>query len=261
MSSLLDLGRRGEPLAGLDVIDMHGHLGRYDFAVPDLSPAGLVAVMDRIGVRTVLCSHLSCTRGDVHRGNQEVLEAMRAHPGRIKGYVTLWPGDREEATGETRRRLDEGFVGLKLHNINAFAYTDPAYAAAMAMANERRMPVLLHTWAAEEEFAQFRKLAAEYPEVSLLLAHAGVDNPREYARLARDFENVYLDPCFSMAPRGLIAQLAEDAGVEKLIWGSDAIFLCMPQQLGRVLGADIPDADKRKILSQNARKLLDRIRT
>lgn len=260
MSSLLERARRGEPLADVGIIDAHGHLGRYRFAIPEPTPAALVATMDRIGVRTIICSHMSCMQGDVRRGNGEVLAAMRAHPGRIEGYVTLWPGDAEQVKAETERCLAEGFTGVKLHTSSGFAYTDPAYAPALAIAAERRLPVLFHTWADEQAFAQLRTLAAEYPGAPLLLAHAGGGKPDEYVRIAREFENVYLDPCMSLAPRGLIERLVTEAGAEKVVWGSDAIFLNMAQQIGRVLGAKISEQDKRKVLSENARKLLNGIR-
>lgn len=260
MSSLLERARRGEPLADLEIIDMHGHLGRYQFAVADASPAGLVATMDRIGVRTIVCSHLNCLQGNIDRGNQEVLEAMRAYPGRIEGYVTLWPSGAEQVEAEVRRRLADGFVGIKLHNINQFAYTDEAYAPAMRIANERQLPVLLHTWGRDEEFEQFGQLAESYPEASFLLAHAGAEKPERYVQAAREFENVYLDPSFSLAPRGMIERLVAEAGAANVVWGSDATFLSMAQQIGRVVGAKISEEDKRKLLSGNARRLLDGIR-
>lgn len=260
MTALLNRGRRGEALTDLDVIDLHGHLGRYQFAIPDHSPAGLVAVMDRVGVRTIVCAAMGCIPGRARPGNDEVLAAMRAHPGRIEGYVTVPPAGTEQVAGEVSRRLEEGFVGIKLHNANEFAYTDEAYAPALAAADERRMPVLLHTWGNDEEFEQVRKLAADYPHAALLLAHAGAEKPGEYVRLARDFENVYLDTSLSAAPRGLVARLAGEAGADKVVYGSDAIFLDMTQQIGKVLGANISDDDKRKVLSENAKRLLERIR-
>jgi hypothetical protein len=41
-----------------------------------------------------------------------------------------------------------------------------------------------------------------------------------------------------------------------VIWGSDAIFMGAPQQLGRVLFAQISDDDKTKILGLNAKRAL-----
>ena len=39
MSTLLDRARRGETIADLDIVDIHGHLGRYQYAVADDSPS------------------------------------------------------------------------------------------------------------------------------------------------------------------------------------------------------------------------------
>jgi len=239
---------------------MHGHLGPWSFAIPDLSPAGLLATMDRIGVARILVSHTSCISGDVSYGNDVVAAAIAEHPGRIEGYVALFPADAEFVAAETARCLDAGFIGLKLHNCNGFPYTDPAYAPALAVANERRLPVLLHTWGRAEEFRAVRALTEKYADIAWLLAHSGCVNADEYGRIGRECPNVYLDLAYSAAPRGLVKTLVDSAGAEKVIWGSDALFLCMPQQIGRVLGAEIGEEDKLKVLSGNARGILDRVR-
>jgi len=261
MSALLQAVRRGEPLGIPDVIDVHGHLGSgWSFTVPALGPDGLVATMDRLGVRTVLCSHVSCMHGDVHMGNRLLAQAMRAHPGRIAGYVVLWPGSREEVAGEVRRRLDEGFTGVKLHDANGFDYTDDAYAPALAVAHERRLPVLLHTWGQARQFGQVRRLAWRYPDAAIILAHAGSRDLPGYVRLAREFANVHLDTCYSLAPRGMVARLVAQAGPDKVLFGSDCTLLSMTQHIGKVAGAEMPEADKVKVLSGNALRLLARIR-
>jgi len=259
MKALLERARRGEPLTDLGVIDMHGHLGRWGFVIPDTSPAALVATMDRAGVGSIVVSAMSCMSGDA-AGNGMVLAAMREHPGRIEGYVTVWPGSAEQVRADVTAAFEAGFVGLKLHDFNGFGYTDAAYEPALALADERRAPVLLHTWGTDEQFLAARALSARHPDISLLLAHSGCKNVDEYAKIARDRPNVFLDTSFSAAPRGLIAELVGAAGADNVVWGSDAIFLCMPQQLGRVLGADIPDGDKLKLIAANARRILDRVR-
>jgi predicted TIM-barrel fold metal-dependent hydrolase len=49
-------------------------------------------------------------------------------------------------------------------------------------------------------------------------------------------------------------------GADKIVWGSDAYCYGLPQQIGKVLGAKISDADKEKILAGNARRILARRR-
>ncbi|NLF32385.1 MAG: amidohydrolase [Planctomycetes bacterium] len=259
MTTLLQRGRRGERLDDLDIVDMHGHLGRSPFGVPDLSPASLVAGMDRLGVATCVCSHTHCMYAGPSDANAEVLDAIRAFPGRIAGYLVLWPSGADDVRRQAERYLDAGFAGVKLHDTTGFRYTDPAYAPALAMADERRMPVLLHTWARAEQFEEVRRLATAYPRANFILAHSGVAGSIDaYGRLAREHANVHLDLCMSLTPCGHVERLVEAAGVDKVLWGSDALFLNMAHQLGKVLAARIGDDDKRRLLSANARRILGR---
>jgi uncharacterized protein len=259
MTTLLERARRGEPLADLDITDLHCHVGRVDFTIPAPSADDLVAAMDRVGVARAVCSHVRCLFDQPERGNDAVRDAMAAHPGRILGYVILLPRSADWVRAEAERCVAAGFAGIKLHNSNGFPYTEPAYEPALALANERRMPVLLHTWGEPECFAQVRTLATKFPQAVFLLGHAGAANEPEYVKIANEFENVYLDLCFSQGPRGLAARLVAGAGADKVVWGSDATFLCLTQQIGKVLGAHLPDDIKLKLLSGNARHILGRI--
>ena len=254
--SLLDRGRRGQNLADLDIVDMHGHVGAYSFAIPDRTSESMVAVMDRIGVRQIIVSHMRCMNGEPQIGNRQVHQAMLAHPGRIGGYVSIWPASPQAAADEARQWLDQGFTGIKLHNETGFAYNDPAYALALGIAHERRLPVLLHTWGEAAMFAQVREIAARYRGAFFLLAHSGSSAEADYIRIAAEVPNVYLELCASRTPPGLVERLAAGASVCKLLWGSDCYFINMAHQIGKVLGARLGDADKRRILSENAKAIL-----
>ncbi|MHB9130602.1 MAG: amidohydrolase family protein [Armatimonadota bacterium] len=259
MTTLLEYGRQGLPLP-FPVIDMHGHLGAYAYTIPDLSAGGMVEVMDRLGVEHILISHMRCMSPHSHHGNAQVLEAMQAYPGRILGYVSFWPQSAEHIRVEAESWLAAGFTGLKLHNSNGFSYTDPAYLPAYAIANERRLPVLFHTWGDAGEFAQIREIAGQYPDLNILLGHSGSANETFYIEAAREYPNMFCETCFSRAPRGMVARLVDAVGVDKVVWGSDGYFYNQAQQIGRVLGAQISDEDKCKILRDNALGILSVIR-
>jgi len=259
MSTLLEQALQGRPL-DLDAIDMHGHIGRYQFAIPDLSPGSIVRVMDRMGVRRIFCSAMRVMTRYTEEGNALVLDAMKAHPERILGYVAVYPFDADTVRTSVLKWLGAGFSGIKLHNNNGFPYSDPAYTPAYEIANERHLPVLFHTWGEPELLDVMRKLSHKYPEASLLLAHAGTCNEEGYISIARDCPNVYLDPTLSISPRGLVQRLVEGAGSERILWGSDACFLSMAQQLGKVVAARIPEEDKKMILRDNAERILARVK-
>ncbi len=258
METLLSRGRAGASLADVGVIDLHGHLGRYSFAIPDLSAGSIVRVLDRVGVECVACSHMQCMGYRAHWANDEVLAAMRAHPGRILGYINLWPASVDAVRVEVEKRVAQGFMGVKLHNGNGFTYSDPAYAPAYAIAHDCHLPILFHTWGDDPTLRDVREIAARYPGAPCLLAHAGAAAEDKYLALAHDLPNIYLDTALSCPPCGLIERLVAGAGAERVVFGSDIYFLSLPHQIGKILGARISDEEKRLILGGNARMLLHR---
>jgi predicted TIM-barrel fold metal-dependent hydrolase len=262
MNPILERARDGECLADLDIVDLHGHVGRYLFPIEDLSAAGLLRVMDRLGVKKLFLSHIQCEAMLAREGNDDVLAIIRAHPDRFMGYAILFPTSEAEVTAEMKRCLAAGFIGLKLENINGQSYLNPAYDGAYALANERRLPILLHTWGgANNEFAEIRELTLRYPDSPFLLAHAGAGGSADlYIALAHERENTYLDLALSGSPPDLVERLVAGVGADRVTYGSDCYFLSMPYAIGKVFGARIPDQDKLKILSGNARQILNGIR-
>lgn len=257
MSTLLEKLRAGEA-PDFPVLDLHGHVGRYAFPIPDLGAEGMIEVMDRIRVEAIVCSHMQCMGRDMDWGNRQVLAYMRACPGRILGYVSLFPSSPEAVRAQVEHCLGAGFTGLKLHDHNGFAYDEPAYLPAYELANERRLPVLFHTWGQERQFASVRRLAERFPEMSVILAHGGSQNPESYVNMAQAGPRVYIDTCISASRLGLVEYLVAEAGVERIVFGSDCYFIGLPHQLGKILGARLDDATKRRILRDNAAAILAR---
>jgi predicted TIM-barrel fold metal-dependent hydrolase len=262
MSTLLELGRQGKPITGFEVLDMHAHIGRFAFSIPNTGCDSLIEVMDRTGVsRTAITYMPVFTIEDTERGNRLVHDAITKHPDRLMGYVYVTPDDPKNVKASTEHWLKAGFTGLKMHNMNGFPYTHASYAPALALANDLRRPVLLHTYGQDEEFDQCVTLADQYPDLSILMAHSGAENRKRYAQLAGAYDNLYLELAMSLSPQGLVAWFVEQAGAEKVVWGSDICFLNQAQQIGKVLGAAIDDEDKKKILSVNALRILGRMKT
>lgn len=253
--NLLERARAGLPLQA-EVIDMHGHLGSYSFTIPDRSNKSVVASMDRLGISKILCSHLLCMSRDAEYGNAKILEAMQEFPNRILGYVSVSPYEPEVVAKNVGHWISEGFSGLKLHNANGFSYADPAYLPAYEIANAQRLPVLYHTWGNNKEFNEIMQVTEKYPDLPILLAHTGSANESAYIEMARKFPNIYLELALSSAPLGLVDRLVQAVGAEKVVWGSDVNFINQAQQLGKVIGAMISEADKAKILGGNAAKIL-----
>ena len=259
--NLLRKARQGKALAELDITDMHAHVGRFAFNIPAVNGESILGAMDRTGVsRTLVAAMPRMSLDDARRGNDEVLAAIQVCPDRLLGYCYLWPAAAQCVQAEMTRCIAAGCIGAKLHNMNGVSYAHPAYRPALAIASERRMPVLCHSWGQREEFDEFRRIIERHPGCTLLLAHAGACNLDGYIRFAREHDHVYLELAGTAAPRGAIEALVQGAGAERIVWGSDVCFINQAQQLGRVIGAPLTHEQTSLVLSQNAHRILSRIR-
>ena len=191
--------------------------------------------------------------------NEAMLEAMRKFPGRLLGYVYVWPGNTKAVKTEVQKRLKQGFAGIKMLVLMGFDYTHPGYQPAFEIADERHLPVLLHTYGGQRGLAdQVPGLASRYSGANFVLAHAGAQKVEEHIQIANEHENTYLELCTSNATYRAVETLVANVPVERIVWGADDLPLNMSHQLGKVLGAEIPEETKVKILSTNAQKLLAR---
>jgi predicted TIM-barrel fold metal-dependent hydrolase len=237
------------------IVDMHGHYGAWaKFPIWGGKADDLVEEMDRVGVRKLFVSHHACLSTEVVWGNNEVLEAIRRRPGRIFGYAICYPVDETLGIREVERCIEAGMHGIKLHNCNGFAYTDERLAPVWDYADSRKLPVLLHTWG---DIDKMEAVFENYQQAPILLGHAGAANPKMYVKYTLKFPNLYLELCGSQSRYGLVEYFVREVGAGRVVFGSDVPWMPIQHQLGRVLFADIPEADKRAILVENPKRILE----
>ncbi len=251
-------GRSGKRIKGEVLIDAHAHFGHGpDFPIIRPTAKSLVASMDRLGIQLTCVSSIQAIFGDAEHGNKVVADGIKEFPDRIFGYLVVDVGYPDKVTAQLAGGIAAGFRGVKVWSYGArpgLPYNHPNYGPVFAYANEHAMPVLAHVFGPEldELEAHIRR----YPRIRWLLAHVGSAELEKYMKFAREFPTVYLELCLSSCPRGLVEHLVASGLEDKVIWGSDAVFLDQASQMGRVLFAQIPAAAKRKILGLNAQKAL-----
>ena len=248
--------RRGLPVEGF-VADMHMHVGEMKtFRVPRYADLDLlVRELDRHGVDVGGISAMPGALGGLQPGGNEMtLEALHRFPDRFFGWIAVNPHYPDEMVAEMGRCYEAGCRGLKIHVSVGLPYEHENYRRALDFAAERQMPVLAHTWGAEIE--KLRPYFGDYPTIRWTLGHAGCVEAEKYVEVARQFDNVYLDICYSRAPRRLVEFFVERGVVEKVMFSSDCYFMGMAQQMGRVLFAQIAPEQKAMILGENARRFL-----
>ena len=245
----------GKPVGVDGVVDMHTHLGSWlHFPIAGGCADDLVKEMDRTGIEWSFVSHLACLTGEPRWGNDQVIDAITRFPDRLLGYAVCWPVTKELGIDEIRRCLDAGMRGIKMHSSSGVPYVHEGYRPIWELADDRRLPVLLHTWG---DLADYQAIFDRYRNVTVLLGHAGCTNEQIYVDFARRYSNVYLELCHSAARYGIIEYLVREVGARRILYGSDAAVHSFGHQLGRVVFAEIGEEDKRQILATNARSILD----
>ena len=261
MSTLLAQMLAGKPL-DCRVLDAHGHLGlNPNFHIPDHSPAAMVARMDRLGIDVLCISSHTAIYSDFRVGNNETAEAVEALPTRLVGAVVLNPHYPDEIVPELDRCLAHGgFRLIKLHSsLQKFSLDAEACEPVWREAERRGLPVLVHSWAGASDcgYAACEAVAAKHPDVRLILGHSlAPDGYPDACRLADAHPNVYLDLATSQVNFGQVDDMVGRIGPDRILYGSDMPFIDPAPQVAKVVFARISDADKRKILGENAARLL-----
>ncbi len=242
---------------GYPIIDAHGHMGTLDIYGPRLSATGpeLESACESYGIKTICASHIAALLHDPERGNREVIQAERTHPGRIIASVTFpapWHPGALQMLEDYRRQGVRIFGEIKFDKLN-----EPAALALLRKATELGMIVLAHA-DAEDVVA----VARQIPAMRILIAHVNTGvSVSPYAwragiELARRQPNIYFETSTSVIERGMIEETVRTLGAERVIFGSDFPLLDIPVMLAKIEDADIGETDRKLILGGNMARLL-----
>lgn len=253
----------------MEIWDLHCHLSGVPGHTPEERLGRLLAYADRLGIQRV-CVFMGLewdydpTPERMRRENDEVLRAVQAFPDRAFGFVYLNPNHLEASLQELDRCVRDGpMVGVKLWVARrcSAAELDPIVRRAA----ELNAVIFQHTWLkitgnlpGESTPMDLAELAARHPDVSLICGHTGGDW-EVGIRAVRPYRNVFVDLGGGDPVAGWTEMAVRELGAERVLFGSDAGGRSFASQLGKVLGAAIPDLARRLILAGNLRRLLQPI--
>jgi len=194
--------------------------------------------------------------------NDDTLQAVRQHPELYVGFCHVNPENpRDTVVAEIERCVrDRGLRGVKLEaTVNA---RDARLDPIMQTARRLGVPVLHHAWYksvrdSEDESTplDIADLAARFPEVEIIMAHLGGARVRGVLDI-RPHANITIDTSGSQPMGELVEYAVAALGADRIVYGSDVPGRDFAAQLGRIWGARLRDADRRKILYGNAERLL-----
>lgn len=247
------------------IIDAHCHLtgpGGDPLPLAD----ELLHFADKFGIdRCVICLgdrlKPKPSADDLRADNDYILRAIQHRPDRLLGFAYCSPNHPEASLDEIERHIARGPMrGIKLW---ICAHADhPGNDPIVDRCAQLGVPVLQHTWLkatgnGEGESTPYHlvELARRHPRAQFLMAHSGGDWERGL-RIIRHVPSIVADICGGNPEAGQTELAVRLLGAERVVYGSDANGRSFASQLAKVLGADIPDADRGLILGGNIARMM-----
>jgi uncharacterized protein len=241
----------------VDLFDAHTHIGAADPDGARQSPEQLLAVLARAGARGVV---FPLQEPDGYApANDRVLEAAADSQGRLTAFCRVDP--RADAVSEARRCLDAGAKGIKLHpRAERFTLSEPAVRDIIALAHDRRVPVLIHAGRGIPALGQDTvRLSGEFTGARLILAHAAISDLAWLWRVLPEHPNLFIDTAW-WDPADLIAlfTLAPSASI---LWASDSPYglplMSAVTHLRLAVQAGVPPTALRSIAGAQLERILE----
>lgn len=258
----------GDDLRQLGIWDVHGHVNTPG-ATPAKRMEALVKIADRMGVER-LCIfmsqpwHYEPTPQQFRQSNDDVLAILKEWSSRAFGFVYLNPQHVKESLDELERCVAHGpMIGVKLWV--GLHCNRPELDPIVQRAAELDALILQHTWiknrtkgnlAGESTPMDLAELSARHPGVPFVCGHTGGGDWALGIRAIRARPEIHADLSGGDPVYGEVEMAVRELGANRVLFGSDITGRSYASQIGRVLGADISAADKKLILRENLRRLL-----
>jgi len=249
------------------IIDTHLHIGPlYNLFIPSNTIEETIRLIKEFGVKKAICSTHS-SLSTVWYGIDELFTILQKYEGFLYGYFVFNPNFEDFSLKKVEEYIDNKFImGIKIHPSWHKCYPyDKKYERFWGLANERKIPVLTHSWNPnvpnkEQKYSSpffFEDIVKRYPGIQLILAHAGGRGKMLYdvISLLEKNRNVYVDFSGDIFVPGLIEEYVKRVGSERLLFGTDMPWVDIRFQLSNIINLDISENDKRNILGLNALKL------
>lgn len=243
---------------------MHGHTYiRHPSSTDAVAAAAREFGLARVNLLgDVLAFGYNPNVDEIRKINDGTAESVRRHPELFTGFCYLNPENPAKSCRDEIERcvLELGFRGVKFEaSINC---RDRRLDPVMEKVRELGIPILHHSWYKsggqeknESSPADIAHLAARHPGVTIVMAHLGGARVRGVQDI-KPFGNICVDTSGSQPMASLVEYAVAELGADRVVYGSDVAGRDYSAQIGRVLGSDLPDSQKRKILYGNARRIL-----
>lgn len=209
--------------------------------------------------------------------NDYVADVVKTYPGAFIGFASVDPWKGKIAVAELERAVKTlGLKGLKLHPIaQGFYLNDRRFYPLWETCAALKVPLLVHTGTTGvgagvpggdglklkygRPIPYIDDVAADFPNLTLIGAHPSWPWQEEMLALAVHKTNVYID-LSGWSPKYFPPSLIRYANTllqDRVLFGSDYPFLTPERWIADFEKAGFKPEVRRKILLDNAKRLLD----
>jgi len=242
------------------IIDIHSHIGDpwYAYWRKNVQVEDHLASMDKWGIDK-RCVSWWQPHNAPDEGNRIIANIIKKYPNRLLGFAVINPRWYRESVDEVIRAKEEfGMVGLKFHPAACHYRPDlPLMDRVMEKAIAIGFPMLFHCGADEYSNPHnLENLASRFPEAKIIMAHMGEEAWFEAIAIAGKYDNIVLDTTGSQNWYRILNYALDMVGEERIVFGMDFPAYNPGPEISKVRDADITENQKRKIMGENAARIL-----
>lgn len=261
----------------MEIIDSHAHIYPQKIAkkateaignfydIPMETALGtaekLIEVGSRAGITRYVVHSVATTPHQVRSINEFIKSEINQYP-QLIGFMTLHQDlSEEEIKSEVDWCIKNGFKGVKLHPDFQKFYIDEEKAEKIYKIVSDRLPILLHVGDDRFDYSKPERLvrvAKRHPEVKFISAHFGGYRCWDDAYMYKGLDNVYFDTCSSLpfiSPERA-KEIIDMLGADRFFFSTDFPMWDAESELERFYKIDLTEEERKKILSENIKKLL-----
>lgn len=196
------------------------------------------------------------------------LKAMERWPKLLLGMIQLNANDVPASLDALNRWLRDGpMLGVYFRGggVGSLPCTHPNFHPLIERIAELNGVIMQHTWfvtagkqsPGASTPSELAEVAAKFPEQKFICAHAGGEWQRGI-RAVQNSPNILVETSGFDATAGFIEMAVREIGAERIVFGSHLPSRSLGTELSKVIAADISETDKRLILGENFRNLIQR---
>lgn len=242
----------------MKIIDGHIHIGKWSsiFLNYETTVEQAVEVMKSSGIEEAVCLPADATP------NAELLNETKNRKD-FKFYFAAWINPDDKGLDSFLENNIRDVSLFKFHpSVQRKRITDDSYSKYIEMASDSGKPIVIHCgrW---QEIASYKfplELAKKYPDLKIILAHLGGDQPLIFLECAKEVKAINSKNIFlgseSVREFYFVNEVVKTVGADKIIFGSDYNLGLPNMYIPVIESLSVSNEEKEMIFSENILRIL-----